>query len=200
MTVSDDTDDQLFRSEMQGVRRQRVEPRVAVNRSPVSEVAAAARREAAVRDPARDLNFLTLSDIELLDPWYPLEFRRPGVQLGVFRRLKQGKYEMEARLDLHRLTVEQARNEVFGFIREALGYELRNVMIVPGRGTHSQAPEAILKSYVNKWLPEFEEVQAFCSAQPMHGGTGAVYVMLRKGERDKQKNREQHQRGRVHGG
>jgi DNA-nicking Smr family endonuclease len=200
MTAADQSDEGLFRAEMQGVRRHSVEPRIAVNRSPVSAIAAAARREAAVSDPARDLNFLTLSDIELLDPWYPLEFRRPGVQLGVFRRLKQGKYEMEARLDLHRLTVEQARNEVFGFIREALGYELRNVMIVPGRGTHSQAPEAILKSYVNKWLPEFEEVQAFCSAQPMHGGTGAIYVMLRKGERDRQKNRERHQRGRVHGG
>ena len=197
MTASDDTDDQLFHSEMQGVRRQQVEPRVAVNRSPVSGVAAAARRESAVRDLARDTNFLTLSDIELLDPWYPLEFRRAGVQLGVFRKLKQGKYEMEARLDLHRLTVEQARQELFAFIREALNYELRNVMVVPGRGTHSQAPEAILKSHVNKWLPEFDEVQAFCSAQPMHGGTGAVYVMLRKGEREKQKNREQLQKGRM---
>ena len=39
--------------------------------------------------------------------------------------------------------------------------------------------------------------EAFCSAQPLHGGTGAVYVMLRKGERDKQKNREQFQRGRT---
>ncbi len=197
MTGGDDTDDELFRSEMQGVRRQRTEERVAVNRSPISALAAAARREAAVRDPVRDLNFLTLSDVELLDPWYPLEFRRAGVQIGVFRKLKQGRYEMEARLDLHRLTVEQARQELFAFIREAVAYELRNVMIVPGRGTHSQAPEAILKSYVNKWLPEFDEVQAYCSAQPMHGGTGAVYVMLRKGERDKQKNREQLQRGRT---
>lgn len=197
MSSPDDTDDKLFHSEMQGVQRKQSEARVAVNRSPISELAAAARRDAAVRDLAGDANFLTLSDIDLLDPWYPLEFRRPGVQLGVFRRLKQGKYEMEARLDLHRLTVEQARVEVFGFIREALSYELRNIMIVPGRGTHSKGPEAILKSYVNKWLPEFEEVQAYCSAQPMHGGTGAVYVMLRKGEREKQKNREQLQRGRT---
>ncbi len=197
MSAADESDDELFRAEMAGVQRKASEPRVAVNRSPVSAIAAAARREAAARDPKRDLNFLTLSDIELLDPWYPLEFRRSGVQHGVFRRFKQGKYEMEARLDLHRLTVEQARHELFGFIREALTYELRNVMIVPGRGTHSKAPEAILKSYVNQWLPAFEEVLAFCSAQPMHGGTGAVYVMLRKGEREKQKNREQLQRGRT---
>jgi DNA-nicking Smr family endonuclease len=133
----------------------------------------------------------------MLDPYYPLEFKRAGVQNGVFRKLKQGKYPMDARLDLHRMTVERAREEVFGFIREALAYDLRNVMIVCGRGTHNNSPEAILKSYVNKWLPEFEEVLAFCSAVPQHGGTGAVYIMLKKSERRSQENRVQFNRGRV---
>jgi DNA-nicking Smr family endonuclease len=104
---------------------------------------------------------------------------------------------MDARLDLHRMTAEHAREELFDFIREATAYDLRNVLIVPGRGNHSKAPEAILKSYVNKWLPEFEEVQAFCSAVPAHGGTGAVYVMLKKSEKKKQENRDRFNRGRV---
>jgi DNA-nicking Smr family endonuclease len=175
----------------------RAEQRVALNRSPVSELAIAAAREAAIRDIEGDKNFLALSDIELLDPYYPLEFKRDGVQNGVFRKLKQGKYPMDARLDLHRMTVERARDEVFTFIRDSLAYDLRNVMIVTGRGNHNQSAEAVLKSYVNKWLPDFEEVQAYCSAQPQHGGTGAVYIMLKKSDRQREQNRVALSRGRV---
>ena len=192
-----DADDKLFREELQGVQRLQTPARVALNRSPVSELAIAARREAAQRELSAERNFLTLDYVDMLDPYYPLEFKRPGVQNGVFRKLKQGKYAMDARLDLHRMTVEQAREQVFGFLREAAAYDLRNVMIVSGRGTHSQAPEAVLKSYVNKWLPEFDDVQAYCSAIPAHGGTGAVYVMLKKSEKKKQENRDRFNRGRL---
>jgi DNA-nicking Smr family endonuclease len=179
------------------IRPLQAERRVALNRSPVSGLAVAAAREAAVRDLEGDKNFLALSDIELLDPYYPLEFKRPGVQNGVFRKLKQGKYAMDARLDLHRMSVERARDEVFTFIRDSLGYDLRNVMIVTGRGNHNQSAEAVLKSYVNKWLPDFDEVQAYCSAQPQHGGTGAVYIMLKKSDRQREQNRVTFSRGRV---
>jgi len=190
-------DDNLFRDELQGVQPLQIPAKVPLNRSPVSELAAAARREAAQRELDAERNFLTLDNVDMLDPYYPLEFKRAGVQNGVFRKLKQGKYAMDARLDLHRLTAEQAREQVFGFIREAQAYDLRNVLIVTGRGNHSSSPEAILKSYVNKWLPEFDEVQAYCSAIPAQGGTGAVYVMLKKSEKRKQENRDRLNRGRV---
>jgi len=190
-------DDNLFRDELQGVQPLQIPAKVPLNRSPVSGLAAAARREAAQRELDAERNFLTLDNVDMLDPYYPLEFKRPGVQNGVFRKLKQGKYAMDARLDLHRLTAEEAREQVFGFIREAQAYDLRNVLIVTGRGNHSSSPEAILKSYVNKWLPEFDEVQAYCSAIPAQGGTGAVYVMLKKSEKRKQENRDRLNRGRV---
>jgi len=190
-------DDKLFLDEVQDVKPLTAPQRVGLNRSPVSELAVSARREAAVRDLEHDRNFLALDHVELLDPYYPLDFKRAGVQHGVYRKLKQGKYPMDARLDLHRMTVERAREEVFAFIREAMAYDLRNVMIVPGRGSHGNSPEAVLKSYVNKWLPEFEEVLAYCSAIPAHGGTGAVYIMLRKSEREKHENRLLYNRGRT---
>jgi len=190
-------DDNLFRDELQDVQPLQIPAKVPLNRSPVSGLAAAARREAAQRELDAERNFLTLNNVDMLDPYYPLEFKRAGVQNGVFRKLKQGKYAMDARLDLHRLTVEQAREQVFGFIREAHAYDLRNVLIVTGRGNHSSSPEAVLKSYVNKWLPEFDEVQAYCSAIPAQGGTGAVYVMLKKSEKRKQENRDRLNRGRV---
>lgn len=192
-----DADDNLFRDELAGVQPLQAPPKVALNRSPVSSLATAARREAAQRELAAERNFLVLDNVEMLDPYYPLEFKRSGVQHGVYRKLRQGKYAMDARLDLHRMTAERAREEVFNFIREALAYDLRNVLIVPGRGMHNQSQEAVLKSYLNKWLPDFAEVQAFCSAIPAHGGTGAVYVMLKKSEQRKQENRDRFHRGRV---
>ena len=133
----------------------------------------------------------------MLDPYYYLEFKRPGVQNGVFRKLKQGKYLYEARLDLHRMTVEQARKEVFDFIKTAMGYDLRSLIIIHGKGSHSDTNAALLKSYVNHWLPDIDDVQAFCSAQKQHGGLGAVYVLLKKSDQKKQENRERLSRGRV---
>ena len=46
-------------------------------------------------------------------------------------------------------------------------------------------------------LKELDAVQAFHSAQPQHGGTGAVYVLLRKNAEQKRANRLQYLKGRV---
>ncbi|WP_295876080.1 DNA endonuclease SmrA [uncultured Zhongshania sp.] len=188
-------DDRLFAEEMAGVKPLEIERRVVIRKDDGGAVNIAARRAAATAQ-SNARNFLSTSEIELLDPYYVLEFKREGVQNGVFRRLKQGKYAIEARLDLHKMTVEQARLQVFEFIREAMKADLRTIMIVHGRGHHSESTGAVLKSYVNRWLPEMEEVQGFCSAQPQHGGAGAVYIMLRKSEKKKQENRDRLARGR----
>jgi DNA-nicking Smr family endonuclease len=55
----------------------------------------------------------------------------------------------------------------------------------------------VLKGFVNQWLRDLDPVQAFHSARPEHGGTGAVYVLLAKSEAKKQENRERFMRGRV---
>lgn len=149
--------------------------------------------------PGVDKNILTDAELEPLDPWYVLEFKRPGIQNGVFRKLKQGRYEAEARLDLHRMTVKHARSEVFGFIEESFEHGLRSIMIVHGKGENSAQSKASgrLKAYVDHWLRELDQVQAFHSAQPRHGGTGAVYVLLRKSEEKKRENREKFSKGRT---
>lgn len=189
-------DDVLFAAEMQGVQRLPQEERVALQKISLSPLAIDARRRAATASRAPS-NFLSTTDIPLLDPYYLLEYRREGVQHGVFRKLKQGRYDIEARLDLHKMTVEQARVQVFDFIREAMRLDLRTLIIVHGRGHHNQSGAAVLKSYINYWLPEMAEVQAFCSAQAQHGGAGAAYVLLRKSERKKQENRDRLSRGRT---
>ena len=152
------------------------------------------RQRAAVETPAKDSNPLTSDMVEPLGAQDVLSWMRPGVQHGVFKKLRLGQYAIEARLDLHRMTVEEARREVFGFVRDCVRYGLRSVIILHGKGERNPDGIAQLKSYLAKWLPELEDVLAFHSAQKHHGGTGAVYVMIRKGDRDKQRNRE------IHGG
>ena len=190
-------EDDLFKAAMKGVKPLKQTIKMVITSLASSELIAQARRQAAQQHVEKDENYLTGGEVEILDAFYPLSFKRDGVQHGVFRKLKQGKYQQEARLDLHRRTVEQARIDVFDFIRQSYVYDLRVVVIVHGRGTHNQSQQALLKSYVNKWLPEMDEVQAFCSAQSSHGGLGAIYVQLKKSENLKQGNRERITRGRI---
>ncbi len=189
-------EEKLFAEEMSGVKPLESEHRVALKKSVADAKALAARRESAVASRARG-NFLAESEVTMLDAYYLLEYQREGVQHGVFRKLKQGKYAIEARLDLHKMTVDQARQQVFDFVREAMAMDLRTIMIVHGRGHHNKSGTSVLKSYINHWLPQIAEVQAYCSAQPQHGGAGAVYLMLKKSERKKQENRDRLSRGRV---
>ncbi len=183
----------LFQQEMEGVKPIKQPGRVKLARETLSEDSARARRDAAAAEKA-PINPLAEEGIEPLDPWYVLDFKRPGVQNGVFRKLKQGRYEPEARLNLHRMNVKTARKELYEFVEQASELGLRTVIIVHGKGENTneegRRQASIIKGCVNHWLAELEAVQAYHSAQPRHGGTGAAYVLLRKGEDAKQRNRE----------
>ncbi|MFK7829134.1 MAG: DNA endonuclease SmrA [Congregibacter sp.] len=191
--------DKDFLREMADVTPMASDARVRLNRMTGLDAAAELRRMAAVSDPGRDNNPLVDEGVSPLDPWYVLEFKRPGIQNGVYRKLKKGRYPAEARLDLHRMTVQRARRELFGFVGDCFGLGLRSVLIVHGKGERSANADAvgILKGYVDHWLRELQPVQAFHSAQPSEGGTGAVYVLLAKSEEKKRENRERFMRGRV---
>jgi DNA-nicking Smr family endonuclease len=156
------------------------------------------RRRAAEQLPESDRNTLSDTGVVPLDAWYVLAFKRPGVQNGVFRKFRQGRYEAQSRLDLHRMTAEVARREVFDFIEECHQFGLRSVLVIHGKGESKAEKErsSILKGCVDHWLRELPIVQAFHSAQPRHGGTGAVYVLLRKSEEAKRESREKFAKGR----
>lgn len=110
-----------------------------------------------------------------------LLFLRPGVQKNVLRRFRRGHFSLEAELDLHGLTVEQARATLAAFLHQALTEDRRCVRIIHGKGLRSEARLPVLKGCVNTWLQHNNDILAFCSARPEDGGTGAVYVLLRKG-------------------
>ncbi|WP_444920419.1 DNA endonuclease SmrA [Microbulbifer sp. CnH-101-G] len=151
------------------------------------------RRAAATRLSEREMNPLSGEYIELVAPWDPIEFKRDGVQNGVYRNLRLGKYTVDARLDLHRHSVEMARSAVVEFVRDCVEADVRCALITHGKGEGRKQP-ALLKSCINHWLPQLHEVLAFHSAQKQHGGMGATYLLLRKSERKRQENLERHQR------
>ncbi|MCQ3829027.1 DNA endonuclease SmrA [Microbulbifer elongatus] len=152
-----------------------------------------ARREAATAQTYRELNPLGGEYVEPVEPFDPIEFKRDGVQNGVYRNLRLGKYTVDARLDLHNHTVEMARSALYQFVRDCVEADVRCALVTHGKGEGRKTP-AMLKSCVNAWLPQLDEVLAFHSAQKQHGGLGATYLLLRKSERKRQQNLEQHQR------
>ncbi len=191
-------EDDLFLEEMADVKPLTREPRERLKRA-AEAVALKARRAAAEGGNKAVENALVDEGVEPLDAWSVLSFKRPGIQHGVYKKLRMGRYESEARLDLHRMTVVQARDEVNNFINDAMILGLRTVLILHGKGQRKveQTQTAVLKGYVNRWLQDLEPVQAFHSAQPIHGGTGAVYLLLRKSAEKKRENRERFMKGRV---
>jgi DNA-nicking Smr family endonuclease len=151
------------------------------------------QRAAAMSDSrvAEDANCFTLGEVPQLQPHDVLAWKQPGVQEGVYRKLRLGKYAPEATLDLHRHSVREARAALLGFLQQSQRVNRRTLLISHGRGVHGATP-ARLKSYVAHWLRQCPEVIAMHSAQQRHGGTGSVYALLRKSPEDKEINRERH--------
>lgn len=185
--MSDDDFD--FSQMVEGVSRLKAEPRVARKTSLADASTLQARREAATAEKITD-GGLSTEFAQPISPLDELSYQKPGVQHGVFKKLRLGRYDLEATLDLHRRTVEQARGDLKQLITESHKLGLRSLLINHGKANHGDAKVATIKSFVNAWLPEFDEVLAFHSAQRHHGGTGACYVLLKKGLQQKQKNAE----------
>lgn len=109
-----------------------------------------------------------------------LLFSRPGIQHGVLRKLRRGQFSVDAELDMHGMTALIARQALNDFLRSCRCSGARCVRIIHGKGRRSVQGRPVLKTKVNYWLQQRDEVLAFCSARPVDGGTGAVYVLLKK--------------------
>ncbi|UVE16246.1 Smr/MutS family protein [Pseudomonas sp. LS44] len=123
-----------------------------------------------------------LSDQFVIDvgPEDELHWSRDGVQEGQMRKLKQGQISFEGSLDLHGMTVEKARDTLWEFFAEASKLEVRCVRITHGKAQRKDGRSPMLKSHVNTWLRQHPQVLGFTSCLAKHGGTGAIYVMLKR--------------------
>jgi DNA-nicking Smr family endonuclease len=107
-----------------------------------------------------------------------LVFHRPTVQPAVLRKLRRGEYRMQREIDLHGLTVAEAKAALRQFLVAALEQQVRCVRIIHGKGLRSGHRGPVLKAAVNAVLRRSDAVLAYVSARPVDGGTGAVYVLL----------------------
>jgi DNA-nicking Smr family endonuclease len=115
-----------------------------------------------------------------LDTGEELYHCREGVPSSILRKLRRGQFKVGAELDLHGLTIPLARAALVDFIHTAQRDSITCVRIIHGKGNRSRHKGPVLKQKTNHWLRQRDDVLAFCSARPMDGGTGAVYVLLKR--------------------
>lgn len=107
----------------------------------------------------------------------------PGIDKRTAQRLGRGQLEIEARLDLHGLTQDEAHARLAGFIRRSAAAGKRCVLVITGKGFKPTGETGVLRQSVPRWLNEPEMRRAIVAlrhAQPKDGGEGALYVLLRR--------------------
>lgn len=109
-----------------------------------------------------------------------LHHRHPSVGKKTFRRLARGGFSVQAHIDLHGMTTEEARGALATFIEDCRSRGQTCVRVVHGKGHRSGARGPVLKRKVDLWLRRRDDVLAFVSARQVDGGSGAVYVLLRR--------------------
>ncbi|MFO0600062.1 MAG: Smr/MutS family protein [Myxococcaceae bacterium] len=160
-------------------------------RSTKSRVGPPAPPSAAELRPAEDAESLARlaelvaepGDFEVLEDGERVEGAVRGFDPNVMRSLRAGGFPVQARLDLHGLSREQARPALEAFVQKARIAGHRCVQVVTGRGLHSEDGVAVLRGAVAQWLSQGrpgKQVLGFCSAPAKEGGAGALLVLLRR--------------------
>jgi DNA-nicking Smr family endonuclease len=103
-----------------------------------------------------------------------------GLDRNTDKKLKSGKLHIDARLDLHGFTIDNAYHIVTDFIEKSISNNCKMLLIITGKGLHSN--NETIKDSLVKWFREpyfSNRIIKYTDAQTKHGGTGAVYVLLR---------------------
>lgn len=155
---------------------------VANDRHPSTTAKPAARVKSQQQDNQAVMHELMsdFSDFDLLETGEHLSWTAPGIQHAELRKLKQGKHAIRAEIDLHGMTRDQAHRALSDFLGTAQMRDHRCVRVIHGKGRKVAERSPVLKKSVDGWLRHHKQVLAFCSARDNDGGTGAVYVLLRK--------------------
>jgi len=170
-----DKDTDLFRKMMAGVKPLDAEERIQPEKPRISP-----HHRTQTPEQQIESNFFEFPHAMDVAPEESLFFARTGLQHRVLKQLKRGDLPVEASLDLHGQIIEEAGKSLTLFLEEAQSVGCRCVIVIHGKGTRSSEGRPVLKTQVNHWLRESPAVLAFSSTLPKHGGTGSVYVLLKK--------------------
>jgi DNA-nicking Smr family endonuclease len=174
--LKEKSDSALFREAMRGVKPLKSDKIPLTKPRPTPIPKQRYLDEALVREEMLLDNY----DLAELETGEELLFVRSGVQHRVITKMRRGQFSISAELDLHGMIVREARVEVANFLRDCHNSNVRCARIVHGKGHGSWQKQPVLKNKLNKWLQQRDEVLAFCSARSVDGGTGAVYVLIKR--------------------
>ena len=123
------------------------------------------------------------SDFDVTDTDEYVEGCVVGLDTGLVRKLRQGKFARQAALDLHGMKADEAKPELEQFLNRATQAGIRCVLVIHGRGKNSPGQFPILKDRMKQWLTRgrlAKMVLAFSTARTHDGGPGAMYILLRR--------------------
>ncbi|MGI9272883.1 MAG: Smr/MutS family protein [Woeseiaceae bacterium] len=170
-----DDDDNLFRRSMTGTKPLKSEEKVAaVSKKPKPKARFSRADDKAVLIESLDAD---IDDLEE-SSGEALRFKRATVGRTTMRMLSRGSYAIQAEIDLHGMTLAEAKPRLERFVQHCVGNNKLCVRIVHGKGLGSGDRGPVLKKGVNRWLRQWDSVLAFVSARQVDGGTGAVYALL----------------------
>ena len=172
-----DDDRELFRRALADAKPLRTKRRAAeVIRKPAPQARFSRADEAAVLRESLE------ADIDATESHggESLRFHRPSVGRRTMRKLARGNFSVQDEIDLHGMTVAEAKPRLAEFIERCAREGRLCVRIVHGKGRGSGQRGPVLKQKVNRWLRQWDTVLAFVSTRQVHGGTGALYVLLRQ--------------------
>lgn len=120
-------------------------------------------------------------------------YQSSEVDKRTLQRLKRGQIPIDGRIDLHGLTQDRARDQLFSFIENAYRMGHRCVLVITGKGRvvfedddlqhHERLVPGVIKRKTSDWLSD-PKISHFilksCDAQPKDGGQGARYIYLRR--------------------
>jgi DNA-nicking Smr family endonuclease len=96
----------------------------------------------------------------------------------VTQKLRKGHWSLQGQIDLHGLRSDEAREALGQFIKESHKRGWRCIRVIHGKGLGSPGKAPVLKSKVQRWLVQKNEVLAFVQAKASEGGAGALVVLL----------------------
>ena len=177
-TLSNSKDTKVFRNAMKDVRPLEYEERIQERKRPLAKArySRADKKDVLHESLSGDLN----QRDALEQSGEEAAYCHPSLPQRTFKKLHRGHFSIEAEVDLHGLTATEAKEHLREFIGESRNRGLGCVRVIHGKGLRSGPEGPVLRGYVHQWLVQWEDILAFASTRARHGGSGAVYVLLRQ--------------------
>ena len=128
-------------------------------------------------------NFIKNS-FSVVDYDYQLELNKTlGIDRKLDKKLKNGDFKIDLKLDFHGLTLEQAFNSLLYNIENAYNNNLRFLLVITGKGKGTQEGRESIKSQFTYWMKHpniSSRVIKYTEAQKKDGGSGAFYILIKR--------------------